>query len=71
VAKAEKTRTSIGAGVGDAADRVDGSSIESLQWKTNVWFAGDSGYKTAEGPCPRSVLTPASQPLVLVNLKDL
>jgi hypothetical protein len=38
---------------------------------TNVWFAGDYGYKTAEGPCLRSVLTPTSQPLVLVNLKDL
>jgi hypothetical protein len=25
-----------GAGVGDTTDRVDGSSIESLQWKTNV-----------------------------------
>jgi hypothetical protein len=69
VAEAEKTRTSMaGAGVGDAADRVDGSSI---QWRTNVWFVGDSGYKTAKVPCPRSVLTPASQPLVLVNPNDL
>jgi len=58
-----------GAGVGDAADRVDGSSIEFLQWRTNVWFVGDSGYKTAEGPC--LILTPASQPLVLVNFNDL
>ena len=37
---------------------------------TNVWFAGDSGYKISDR-CPRSVLTLTSQSLVLVNLNDL
>ena len=34
---------------------------------TNIWFAGDSRYLISEGPCARSVLTPTSRPLVIMN----